>query len=264
MPMDRWVCKECGHAVFEKPHKNAICETCHKGRFFELKTCACGKEFHPGRQSQKFCSVGCSEKYKERGGKKGKKYPHLQRARVVICKTCGRAFRAVKECRGRVSVYCSKFCWEHRHPSPIKVCEFCGSEFNDEHRDSRFCSRECYAGYLKTLTGVKSPKWEGGKTSESKCRRTRAEYKQWRRAVFERDNYTCQKCGKRGGFLEAHHIKEACNYPELIYDVNNGICLCHECHKETDNYANRAKTMIVERWEQLTGATAVTIGTAAD
>ena len=257
--MDRWECTKCGHVSFKKPQKNEICSECHKGRFLEIKTCACGKEFHPGRHSQKFCSVECSEKFKERGGKKGKKYPHLQRARIAVCKTCGRVFRAVKDCKDRIAVYCSKDCWEHRSPAPIKKCAFCGTEFADSHRTSSFCSKECYAAHLKTLTGEKSAKWEGGKTAEAKCRRTRAEYKKWRQAVFERDDYTCQKCGKRGGFLEAHHVKEACNYPDLIYDVDNGICLCHECHKQTDNYANKAKTKIVERWEQLTGGKAEVI-----
>lgn len=57
------------------------------------------------------------------------------------------------------------------------------------------------------------------------------EYKQWRRSVFERDGYRCQICGKRGGKLNAHHIKKYAYYPELRYTVSNGITLCYECHK---------------------------------
>src|SRR4030042_1629892 len=49
------------------------------------------------------------------------------------------------------------------------------------------------------------------------------EYKRWRKKVFERDNYTCVFCGKRGGNKRAHHLKEFSLYPELRFEVSNGI-----------------------------------------
>lgn len=57
-------------------------------------------------------------------------------------------------------------------------------------------------------------------------------YKDWRRNVFERDEYTCNKCLKIGGNLEAHHIKSFKDHKDLRYDVDNGITLCKKCHKE--------------------------------
>lgn len=57
------------------------------------------------------------------------------------------------------------------------------------------------------------------------------EYKAWRRAVFERDDFTCQTCGKRGIKLNAHHKKSYAYYPEGRYDISNGITLCEACHK---------------------------------
>lgn len=62
--------------------------------------------------------------------------------------------------------------------------------------------------------------------------RNSPEYKVWRRAVFERDNYTCQKCKKRGVRIEAHHIKSWAYFPELRFEVSNGITFCDECHKK--------------------------------
>lgn len=63
--------------------------------------------------------------------------------------------------------------------------------------------------------------------------RKTSEYKEWRKAVFERDNYTCQLCGKRGGKLNAHHIERYRNCIERRTDISNGITLCDACHKKT-------------------------------
>lgn len=61
--------------------------------------------------------------------------------------------------------------------------------------------------------------------------RRSAEYKAWRKAVYERDNYTCQYCGERGCKLNAHHIKSYAHYHDLRVDIGNGITLCVPCHK---------------------------------
>ena len=48
--------------------------------------------------------------------------------------------------------------------------------------------------------------------------------------------YCSQKCGKKSKKgkrirLNAHHIKSVANYPKLIYDINNGVTLCLNCHQ---------------------------------
>lgn len=81
--------------------------------------------------------------------------------------------------------------------------------------------------------------WKGGITPEMKMLRNSSMYKIWREAVFLRDNFTCQECGKLGGFLEAHHIKQFVLFPELRFKINNGITYCSECHEKIDKYRFR-------------------------
>ena len=98
--------------------------------------------------------------------------------------------------------------------------------------------------------GEKSWSWRGGLTLESKRIRNSIEYKVWRKTVFERDNYTCvctgcaacseAGCGKRGGRLNADHIKSFSKYPNLRFDISNGRTLCKPCHEKTPNFAGRA------------------------
>jgi 5-methylcytosine-specific restriction endonuclease McrA len=57
-------------------------------------------------------------------------------------------------------------------------------------------------------------------------------YKEWRCAVFARDDYTCRRCGGRGGHLHAHHILSWARHPDDRYDVDNGVTLHGECHRE--------------------------------
>ncbi|MEO9028091.1 MAG: HNH endonuclease signature motif containing protein [Ktedonobacteraceae bacterium] len=59
-------------------------------------------------------------------------------------------------------------------------------------------------------------------------------YKDWRTAVFQRDEYTCRDCGPRGGQIQAHHIKSWSKYPDLRYVVSNGRTLCISCHNEAN------------------------------
>lgn len=41
----------------------------------------------------------------------------------------------------------------------------------------------------------------------------------------------CEKCGAKE-HLEAHHIIKWADYPKGRIDINNGMCLCHDCHTE--------------------------------
>jgi len=84
-----------------------------------------------------------------------------------------------------------------------------------------------HEGEIVLVKKGRKPPWETKTDS-----RFTPEYKRWRQKVFERDNYTCQHCGKKGGRLNAHHIKPYADFPELRLDLDNGVTLCEKCHKK--------------------------------
>ncbi len=98
--------------------------------------------------------------------------------------------------------------------------------------------------------GKLNPNWKGGITPLVIQIRMCSKYNEWRAQIFNRDNKTCQECEINKVWIEAHHIKrivdiirefnitsleEAYNCIEL-WDINNGITLCEECHDEIHAY----------------------------
>lgn len=138
-----------------------------------------------------------------------------------------------------------------------KECKHCGKEIVKDSKTSvrqwvrkKYCSQRCqwvgrdWSNFVPPLrgkrnpgcAGIKSHLWKGGVTKRNdKIRRSFA-YKDWRRQVFERDDYTCQGCGIRGGDLHADHIKPFALFEELRFTLENGRTLCKPCHRATPTY----------------------------
>lgn len=72
--------------------------------------------------------------------------------------------------------------------------------------------------------------WKGGLSSENVRARNTHSIKRFRADVYERDDYTCQICGKRGDDLAAHHIESFDVNESLRFEIGNGITLCASCH----------------------------------
>ena len=132
-----------------------------------------------------------------------------------------------------------------------------GKKLSDEHKKN--ISESC--------SGSKHYGWNGGVSSFTNRVRSLFEYKEWRKAVFLRDNYTCVTCFKTKCYIEADHINQlgviikeflsfysqfsiiddkeilirlCVSWPDF-WDENNGRTLCKECHKLTSTYCKRVK-----------------------
>lgn len=118
--------------------------------------------------------------------------------------------------------------------SPIKLKSV-------QNKVKKTCQEKYGVDYFiqtQVFSGSDNPRWKGGVKYHRQERSTN-EYINWRKSVYCRDLYTCQKCGaksKKGNNkkveLNAHHIFNWKDYPDKRYDVNNGITLCVDCHNE--------------------------------
>jgi len=233
------------------PLIEVTCEVCGKVR----------KRYLYEPAEHRFCSKKCHGKYiSERQVGEGNAYWKGGKRRLV-CKQCGQVFSAYLS--DRLGLFCSKVCRDAGISTKKQVtCAYCGKSFYrrlTKLREKRnFCSLECSGKWFsenlrgpanihfgKPLSieqrlkrkgknsGPNNYRWKGGVKSENMKIRNSLETKLWREAVFARDDFTCQKCSTRGGYLNAHHILSFATHPELRFDPDNGITLCRSCHLET-------------------------------
>jgi len=147
---------------------------------------------------------------------------YCEKCHFIKCAVCGNEFRAARLGVGAQKT-CSKKCGsilaqKDRVRSSI-YCHHCGKEFypSNGHLGMKYCSQDCrYASKRKDVQDKN---------------RTSYQYKHWRKSVFKRDDYTCQHCGSTSD-LQAHHIKEWRDYPDLRYEVSNGVTVCVNCHSK--------------------------------
>jgi hypothetical protein len=125
--------------------------------------------------------------------------------------------------------------------NPIfKKCLICRKEFRTynaklKEGKGKFCSKKCYFENVRRegrpkSRGENNHNWRGGASLGT---HGGWRYKKWKKEIYERDNYTCQACGKKDK-LETHHLRSWVKYPELRYELSNGTTLCEKCHRKAD------------------------------
>lgn len=105
--------------------------------------------------------------------------------------------------------------------------------------------------YWKGKTGSQHPGWKGGLTPERQAFYSTVEWSDAVKAVWKRDNATCQRCGKHHnqasvrGTFHIHHIVSFM-VRELRADPSNLVLLCNKCHRWVHGKENTEKLFIKE------------------
>jgi len=115
------------------------------------------------------------------------------------------------------------------------------TELNNGHTKSCGCYHSDVSS--RVHSGENNVNWNGGTTAPLIKERGSRRYKAWRNGVFARDDYTCQRCSTKGGYLHAHHMSGFAECEIKRYLTSNGVTLCRDCHYEFHRwYGHRGST----------------------
>ena len=99
-----------------------------------------------------------------------------------------------------------------------RLCKVCNKPFVTGRSFQAYCSLECRRKARLITKGLN---------------KTEFEWANLREFILERDNYTCQKCGKFAMDigLAVHHILPL--HKGGTNDTSNLLILCHKCHSKS-------------------------------
>ena len=195
---------------------------------YVFKKCKeCGEILHLFKfKKRKGCKYGRGNKCKKCENKDNAKYrkPKSKEERKEYYEKTKERYKEKKNAYNREYYKTYK-----RKSEPIlyeHICECCGEKFVSRRKDTRFCSQKCVG------KSIRRNKKEIDYSDKQPKDRNGALYNEWRKQVYERDNYTCQCCGKHGGKLNVHHLYNYAEYICLRLVIENGVTLCEDCHKK--------------------------------
>lgn len=245
-------CKYCGNSLKGYRKRRKYCSrNCYlKDRQenteinkIKVKCGYCGKliERYPSQILEKvYCSKECYKQY-------SKEYHSIS----TKCDICGKPItRNKSHYKSNKYNYCSyecsnkgwsKFYTGKDNPNFLNSytnCSYCNKKiYRKQCRINAgknfFCSLKCETSWQsENIRGANHPNYNPNITDEEReIQRNYPEYREWRKLVYERDDYTCQICGDgKGGNLNAHHLNGYNWDKENRTNIYNAITLCEKCH----------------------------------
>jgi len=200
----------------------------------------CGKE----TENKYFCSLGCSNIFREKEKNKIKLAEYLENPN--LCKKCGEPILpkdGERLCDAKKRLCCSSKCYSHpKRNGKINKCPVCQKEIASSaktckiHRSKENGNR----GDSRIELGNVRTKEEIFKTTNS-YQSARSSIRRHAVAVFESLNIEkkCCNCGY-DKHIDVSHIKPVADFDEscTLREINhpeNLIGLCPNCHWEFDN-----------------------------
>ena len=214
------VCPTCGRDDFKKPGDMKLHHYHTHGESIAKETVVCDwcgetRQEYPAnidRYEHFFCDLSCKAEW-ESENKTGE--------------------NNVAWKGGKVDVECA-WCGDVRKMYPSIA----------DGQEHHFCpDTDCIGKWLsKKFEGEKSARWKGGysRYNNGWCAA--------RRKALERDNHTCQDCGKHAEELErnphVHHIRPVRTFDNVdnAHDLNNLVVLCGSCHPKWEGLYLRPDT----------------------
>jgi hypothetical protein len=163
-------------------------------------------------KKKKYCNHNCYINHRA-----SDRYENKMHFFEIECLNCGKMFMGNRNRKK----YCSRECWFEYRAKNLKVinitCKRCGDIFETVWPKQKYCN-SCRDEMRTERDG------SGERATK------------WRLAVYERDGFTCQVCGKHSQKLNAHHIVRWDDSVDLRHSVDNGISLCLHCHTRVHRY----------------------------
>lgn len=140
--------------------------------------------------------------------------------------------------------------YSHFRSKYIFICNIHG-EFENNFCTIYSYNTGCQKCIQESHLGEGNPNWNQDLTDkERNYKRLIEGYSEWRLSVYERDKYTCQCCeSNESGKLKAHHLNSYHWAKDERIDIDNGITLCEDCHKDFHRlygYRNNTKEQFQE------------------
>lgn len=152
--------------------------------------------------------------------------------------------------------FCNKDC--KNQYQRIVPGTWAGRKLSIEHRcklalakkgKKKILSEQAKESFRIKMSGERNTRWIKDRSllkDDSKDRGGQL-HREWSKSVKKRDGWKCKMNSVDcSGRIEAHHVLSWRDYPELRFNINNGITLCHAHHPKKRSEEKRLSPYFME------------------